>query len=285
MIGVIIMALFASTSHPQTLVSVKHRVDSLLNRVLMKSKSIRTVESAFGEEAIIAAVKSQMPLRGQTIGETKLFYTPFLLVDVKHVSKDRMSTKESSMLWDLLEGELVLSLDSFQTTSGFRDCINSQANSKDFYFLHSLAQEESKSLSIAQLVSICGLRENEVMKEIESLRRRHLVTFRNGVVRLHITIPFFQVEPWTHLSKPFVQKNVPTYSLIPESFSQKSVEKCITHAYGQDVAVLHSEFVWLPIWQISLQNSDSSIQMVFWNAISGNELKGRSSQILAKYAL
>ncbi len=283
-IVVVLATLYISTSHPQALISIKNRIDAFTSRFMMKESTVVTFEMKYNEDEITSFVLKKLPSEKYNIGQTRLLYSPCLLVDVKHIGGSGKSTEESSMVWDLMDGELFISLDTFQATSGFRDCLTSQANLDDFRMLH-LLSEEGGMLTKEKLIRLSGIDDDTASSVIESLRKRHLVTIQHDLVRLHVKNPFFSVEPSTSITKPFVQKTIPTVNMVTESFSRKSIEKLIQHAYGKDVAILDSEFVWIPIWEVDINNPDGSTRRTFWNGLSGKEIVGKSAQALKNHAL
>ncbi len=272
-------AYYITDKYPQSYIHFKQLIGSFSDHLISRESEISTLEVQYEHESISQFALKKIPSEKHTIGDGRLLYYPCLVTTVKHVSPEERQTEESSMVWDLLSGELFLSLSTFKETSGFQDCIKSQTNVDDFRILHLLAKEGG-SLTKETLIRLSGLDDEIASSLIESLRKRHLVTISRDLVRLHVKNPFFTVAPYTAIPEPFVQKIVSRSSLISEKFSKKTIEDLIQNAYGKDIAILDSDYVWLPIWEITIQNPDGSTRKTFWNAISGKEFEGKVIQVL-----
>jgi hypothetical protein len=184
------------------------------------------------------------------------------------------------MLWDLIDGELVLDTNSFDHTQGFADCITSQANADDFRILHMLTKKGA--LSKEELSLELGTDAQVVCDHIENLRKRHLVIVANDVVRVHVESPLLKVEPLTSITRPFVQRKILHKDELRTVYTKSDVERLVKAAFGQDVAIRSSRPIFVPIYEIQVLNPDGSLRRTFWNAISGKELwKHQTPSVIA----
>ena len=71
---------------------------------------------------------------------TVLKYYPYFLLDVKY--PDQSKTREGVLLWGLNNGEMVLNTETWESTHGFRDCLECQAGRSDFKILQALARRQ-----------------------------------------------------------------------------------------------------------------------------------------------
>lgn len=274
-IGAIWGIVLYSSSNPQSTLFFQNWISSLFHQVVPHESEIMTFEMRYDEEAITQLVMKKLPSNKYNIkNENHLLYTPYLIVDVKHLDKKRQSTEESTMIWDLLEGEMVVSFDSFQVTSGFRDCMTSQASLDDFRFLH-LLNEQSGSMTKENLIALSGFDDETASSIIDSLKKRHLITIQNNIVRLHVKNPLFGLPPKTEIKEPFVYRKISTKEMIPEIYSKKTVENMIRSAYGKDIAILDTAYLWIPVWEVDIENPDGSIRKTFWNALTGQSFQGK----------
>ena len=89
-------------------------------------------------EQIVDAHRKELLGGGKkSLQNTTLKYYPYLLLDVKY--PDSSKTREGVLLWGLTDGEMVLNTDTWESTHGFRDCLECQAGRNDFKMLQALA--------------------------------------------------------------------------------------------------------------------------------------------------
>lgn len=269
--------LFPQYQPESLLRSTIHTINS---KISPREIEIDTFEISYPENEIAAKMAKALPTEKHTLNAGKLLYTPCLLLEVKY-NKNGRSTETAEMLWDLLEGEMILSTDHFQETSGFCDCLKSKANIDDFRMLHTLASRGG-AMSQEALIQQSGIDEGRASSIIESLRYRHLITVTTDGIRLHVKNPLFRVDPETKMTRHIVQRKIQSSCTVPETFSESQIESLIQSAYGKDIAILESSFIWIPVWQMDITNPDGSMRRTFWNALSGKEMGVRSSSTLVK---
>ena len=90
------------------------------------NRDIVTLEARYLPEQIIDAHRKELLGNDKkTLQNTTLKYYPYLLLDVKY--PDNSKTREGVLLWGLTDGEMVLNTDTWESTHGFRDCLECQA--------------------------------------------------------------------------------------------------------------------------------------------------------------
>jgi hypothetical protein len=201
--------------------------------------------------------------------EPQLKFYPYLLLDVKYTISDK--TEESVMLWDMCDGEMVLSTKSWEKTHGFGDCILANADRQEFKIIFTLAKRGgacdretlSKSLNI----------ENEVMDIwLDSLRRKKLIVQMGNKYRLHLENPHFKSLPSTLLEERLVTQSCKHAQRVARRFSLGQIEKVSQAAFGKDFAIRYTKDVYLPVHSIVVQNPDGSIHTSLWNALNGKRI-------------
>lgn len=248
----------------------ENQKDYLHNLVLQpqKAESIICFESDFTPEMLQKQLEKKL-LKNErySFADSQYLYLPHLLVDVKY-SPDGRSTQTSKMLWDMQNGELILDTRTFETTSGFQDCLTSKANTEDFRILNLLAQSGG-SISKERLINQLGYDEDLASARIDALRKKQLVTSLNDTVRIHVENSFFSVAPKTNITLPLVTKKSVRGQLVSNCYSSKELLAMISSAFGSDLAVRQSQIVYIPIIQLDIANPDGSIRTTYWNAITG----------------
>jgi hypothetical protein len=248
-----------------------HHVEQLQNVIMSpdRDESIETFETAYLPEDILAKHSDLLPTKQHSFGPVTLFFSPHLLVQGKY-SPDGRSSQLASMLWDLTNGELVLDTNGFDHTQGFSDCLMSQANADDFRILHTLTKKGP--LSKEAVVEELGIDDAIICDRIESLRKRHLVIVANDIVRLHVESPLLKVKPLTAITRPFVNRHSTHGSLISPTYSKGDIETLVKAAFGPDLAIRSSRIIYIPTYEVQINNPDGSLRKTYWNGLSSKEM-------------
>ena len=77
--------------------------------------------------------------KGARFLEPELKFFPYLLMEVKYCDAKNL-TKESLILWDLTDGEMVIDTHTWEKTHGFADCIGSKAQEHELKILNILSR-------------------------------------------------------------------------------------------------------------------------------------------------
>jgi len=202
--------------------------------------------------------------------EPMLKFYPYLLLEVKYTLSDE-KTKESVILWDLTDGEMVLETKRWEKTHGFGDCINANAQRHEFRILSLLARKggviDRTGLSKALHV------DSDILDAwIEGCRRKKLIVQAGNRYRIHLQNPLLAVIPETKIDERLVTKPFKKAIRIPQRFSLAQVEKVTRAAFGNDFSIRKTTDVYLPVHSISVQNPDGSIHTSHWNALNGKRL-------------
>lgn len=197
-------------------------------------------------------------------------FSPYLLMEVKY-SNTNTETGEGIILWDLLDGEMVLNTNHWEKTHGFSDCINANIEKNEFKVINALVQKGGVSDRENLLRSLQI--ENDVLSAwLESCRRKKLVVQAGGQYRLHLQKPRLTVKPETVIDDRLVTKSYKSSERMPKRFSHNQIKRIAESAFGQDFAIRHTLAVYLPIYCITIENPDGSVHSSYWNAINGRQL-------------
>ena len=237
-----------------------------------KEGPILTFEAAYTPEEIMQRHEKEL-LKGHNhaYGKASVKFLPFLLMDVKYSKADK-STQEAQLIWNLENGEMVLDTQTFDTTHGFEDCINAKALDDDFRILHALQRHGGKATKEA-LAAELGMDQAVLFDRLEALRKKHLVAIKLDTVRIHLESPLLQVQPQTRIYHYFVTKNVLAESQIAQRYSKDQIRKIAKAAFGPDFAIRSEHLLFVPIFQINIQNPDGSTLKTYWNAITGKKIE------------
>lgn len=202
------------------------------------------------------------------------FY-PYLYMEVKYTSINNHYTGEGIILWDLIDGEMVINTRNWEKTHGFADCIKAGVIKSDFKIINLIAKKGG-SLDREGISKALHL-ENEVLDSwIDSCRRKKLLVQNGNQYRLHLHSPRLNVVPETHIADRLVTKQLHNTKRIPKRYTPNQIRKIAQAAFGEDFAVRSQMAVYLPVCTITVQNPDGSIHTSYWNAVNGQELPFRS---------
>lgn len=108
---------------------------------ILDFRTTNALETRFDAAQVMEIHQKQLlKEKGSRFLTPELKFFPHLLLEVKY-SDSKGRTKESLMLWDLTEGEMVLDSKTWEKTHGFADCILSHAQLLEFKILQTLAEK------------------------------------------------------------------------------------------------------------------------------------------------
>lgn len=253
---------WASQHHPE----VKQKVEEILDSGYFHTLEIRYTANQIMESQRTKLLKTN---RHKYLEPSLKFY-PYLLMEVKYnISDDK--TSEGVILWDLMDGEMVIETKGWEKTHGFADCIIANVQKNEFKILNTLARKGGSS-DREGLTKVLNV-ENEILDSwLDSCRRKQLIVQSGNRYRLHLQNPRLRIKPETVLDERLVTKSFQNAERLQKRFSIGQVERLSKAAFGNDFAIRKVLDVYLPIHSISVQNPDGSIHTSHWNALNGQQL-------------
>lgn len=209
---------------------------------------------------------------GRSFKEPSLKYYPYLLMDVKYLQTDKKS-KEGVILWSLTDGEMVLNTDTFEKTHGFEDAINANATSTDFKILNTLAKHKGV-MYYDDLQKELKIDSDLLDPWIESVRKKHLIVQKGNQLQLHFEEPKILVSPQTQFKQFLVSKPYTYDQRMSKKYSRGQIERIAKAAFNSsDFTIRQIQEVFLPVYQLEVQNPDGSVMSSYFNAINNQRLK------------
>ncbi len=231
-----------------------------------------TLEARYTPKQLMENHRKDLLADGQhSFQDPAIKYYPYLLLDVKYVQSDK-KTRESKVLWCLTDGEMVLDTENWETTHGFEDAINAEADRNDFKVIQALAKNGG-SLTREQLQNELRLEPEAIAPWIKSALTKHLIVQNDGELQLHFQNPKIQVQPQTKIKQNFVSRSTYQSSRVAKKYSASQVEKMAQAAFGPTFSIRETKEVYLPVYWISVQNPDGTTLTTYWNAISGQRME------------
>jgi hypothetical protein len=231
------------------------------------NQNISTLESKYSSDQIVNAHRQELvDNERKTLQEPIQKYYPYLLLDVKYTEDQK--TREGVVLWGLTNGEIVFNSDTWETTHGFKDCLDCGATKNDFKIIQALARRQG-------LVTIEALQkelnvEREVLDSwIESAKQKHLIVQKGQSLQLHFENPRFLIIPQTRLKQQVVSKPVTNEQKVSKTYTRNQIVNLAQTAFGSDFKIRDEKEIFLPVYRFEVLNPDGSISATEWNAITG----------------
>lgn len=233
---------------------------------------IKTLEVRYTPEKIMELYRKELLSDNErTFQKADLQFHPHVLFNVKYITTDK-KTREGILLWSLVNGEMVIDCQNWETTHGFEDAINAQANRNDFRILNALEKAKGK-LTLEQLQKELQLEENLLVSWLENAKDKHLIVQKGNEIQLHFQNPRLLVSPQTKISQCVVSKPYSHSQKISRRYSPGQIERITQAAFGQDFTIRSQEAIFLPIYSLEILNQDGSVRTVDFNAVTGSPIK------------
>ncbi len=245
---------------------LKSKVEEILN-----TGSFNTLEVRYSAAQIMDAHHRQLlkDNRHKFLEPSMKFY-PYLLMEVKY-SYSNKKTKETLILWDLNDGEMVIETRNWKKTHGFGDCIYANTDLHEFQVINALASKGGSATHEALIKKLHV--ENEVLNAwVESCKNKKLIVQSGSKYRLHLEKPLFQSVPSTKIDERLMTKPHRNTERVSNRFSLSQIEKISRAAFGSDFAIRKTVDLYLPVHCIVVQNPDGSIHTSHWNALNGKQM-------------
>lgn len=249
--------------------SQTNEVKNWKERILqyIDNRDIITLEAQFLPEKIFELHRQELiGNQKRTLSNTTLKYYPYLLLNVKY--PDQQQTREGVLLWGMNDGEMILNTEAWETSHGFRDCLECRANRNDFKILQALARRQG-SISIEDLQKDLHIEREMMSSWINEAKQKHLIIQKNNILQLHFENPKLLVTPQTKIKQPLVTKPIGDGKKISKLFDKNQIISIIKAAFGSDFSIRSEQEIFLPVYSFEILNPDGSIQTSEWNAVTG----------------
>lgn len=245
----------------------------------LQTKELSTFKLRISHEKIMADNKKELLKNSDsTFLEPKIIYYPYLLMDVKYAKEGKKKTAEGMLLWGLVDGEMVIDTKDWKKTHGFEDCLVAKVKEEDFKLLKIVAQHGGQMEKEEILEKFTGDKD-KLQSLIESCENLKLLVEEEGMVRLHFENPKLEIEPHTNLDEWIVTLNQKPAHKMKKKYSHLQITKFATLAFGSDFAIKRTQEVYLPVYEIAVQNSDGTILKSYWNALNGKRVSSYLQEV------
>ena len=237
------------------------------------NKDIVTLESRFSPQQIVEARRLELVGKEKKeIQEPIVQYYPYLLLDVKYTEDHK--PREGALIWGLTNGEIVLNTATWESTHGFKDCLDCDASSQDFKIIQALARRTG-SMTLEDLQKDLKLESDSIGAMVDSAKRKHLIVQNGSTIKLHFENPKFLIQPETRIKQDLVSKPSANTEKMPRTYSRGQIITIAKSAFGNDFKIRSEKEIFLPVYRINITNPDGSVYTTHWNALTGQPfLKG-----------
>lgn len=255
-------AYYLNNTQPE----LKHKAIEMINTGTFHTLEARFTASQIMERERLTLLKDT----DHRYSEPTLRFHPYLLMEVKFINPN-FQTEEGIILWDLIDGEMVLDTRSWEKTHGFADCINAGADRYEYKILTTIA-EQGGSADRQSLMSSLNMETHLIEAWIDRARKKKLVVQHGNLYRVHLHNPKVNVRPSTFIAHPLVTKSSKHSERLGRRYTPSQIKKAAEAAFGSDFAIRTTRDVFLPIYSITVHNPDGSLHTTHWNALNGNQL-------------
>lgn len=230
--------------------------------------TFQTLEVRYTADSIMDAHRKELLKDNDHVFlEPSLKFIPYLLLDVKY-TRNTDKTGEGVILWDLVDGEMLINTSTWEKTHGFTDCISSNATKQEFRIINALASRGG-SWDREGLSKFLNLENHILDTWVDSCRKKSLIVQTGNSYRLHLQNPKLQVIPETKLEHWLVTKPTKHAFRVKRRYRSAQIELIAKAAFGGDFAIRKTSEIFLPVYSIVVQNPDGSQMTSYWNALNG----------------
>lgn len=232
---------------------------------------IATLEARFTPEQIMLAHRQELLGTGKrSFLDSTTTYYPYLLMDVKYTEDQK--PREGTVLWGYHNGEIVLQTETWDTTHGFKDCLECRANRNDFKIIQALARRGG-AITVEELQKELKAEPDQLAAWIKEAKDKHLIVQRGQAIQLHFENPRFLVIPQTRVRQQIVTKPITGDQRAAKVYSRSQILTLAQAAFGSDFKIRHEQDIFLPVVKLQVANPDGSILTSEWNALTGMPFK------------
>lgn len=243
--------------------------DSLFQYV--ENGDIVTLESRYTPEQLMDSHKQELIGNSQkSYREPIIKYYPYLLMEVKYTENKK--SRAGLLLWGMADGEIVLNTDTWETTDGFKDCLECKAGRSDFLIVHALTKQGG-SATVETLQKELNLEHDSLDSWLATALQKHLIVKKGNLVQLHFEHPKIISVPQTRIQQNLVSKPSLYAQRVAKNYGKSQITEIARTAFGSDFSIRSEKEVYLPVYRLEVQNPDGSIYATEWNALTGRKIK------------
>lgn len=234
-------------------------------------RTTNALQMQYGYEELIHIHQATLiKERGTRFLDPELTFYPHLLLEVKYNENNK--TKEGHILWDLIDGEMILDTKDWTKTHGFADCILANTQPHEYQILQALLANggQADSTTLANNLQL-ELPIFEIITR-SCLKKNLIIPCSAKTFRIHLEKPQLPSLPSTKFHEQLIIKSHKRVQRAKGHFSPSKIEKIARVAFGENFSIRISTEIYLPVYRISVQNPSGAVQTALFNALTGKPL-------------
>lgn len=234
-----------------------------------------TLEARFTPDEIMKNNRSSLIVDdGDSFREAKLKYHPYLIIDAQYTTPSGKK-KEGTLLWSMIDGEMVLNTDTWDKSHGFQEALLANASQNEFKIITTLAKNGGK-MGIVEVEKELNIDNSTLTPLVASAQSKHLMKQQGDILSLHFQDANIPEVPKTKINHWLETKLYNHTQRLPKRFSFTQIERLAKGAYGDDFTIRSIDEIAVPVYSIEVVGSDGSLHTSFWNGVSGKQINPRS---------
>lgn len=238
-------------------------------RKLAGCERIRVFERKFSPEQVL----SFFPEHIEDKVSAELIFIPHVLMQVRFsqedIAKKTVASQEGEILWNLSNGEVVLSTATWSYSKGFRECLLLKADKQDVYVIQALANlgGVASQEALAQALSTKNVRADKVIKSCH--KKKLIFTSKNKIGSHFQQLQLVKGCTTNIQSAPVWLRKPKGSKILTPCFTEDCVCKLAGMVFGDNFLILNKITVFVPIYKVSIETSDGSTRVEYIHAVTG----------------
>lgn len=242
-------------------------------RKLSGFEKLRVFERKYSSEQVLAMFPEASD------ASIELMLVPHILMHVRYPGDESTVKKgaqpvsqEGTILWNLVEGEIVLNTSSWTCSKGLRECLLLKAKTQDIQVMQTLASlgGSASKETLSHALSLKNIPADKVIKECF---RKKLIFLKDNHVTSHLPqINLIRGCTTVLQTQPVWLQKPKDASICTPHYSSEQVQKLTKRIFGSNFIILESSSVYIPMYKVSMKSSDSSVRLEYVHAITGKKL-------------
>lgn len=234
----------------------------------MPYKEITLFEPRFTSEQVMQSQGGQNLFQeSEDLSQAQVELFPYLLMEVKYLRGDK--SLESTVLWSLNQGEILLDTTQWEMTHGYYDCLIHGAGQDEMTIINALANKGG-TLDRESLLRMVHRDGDEVDDWIHRCIKKQLIVQIGNIYKLHLQNPKLALEPKTKINVPLRKKRLAFNKVITPKYRPQAIVALAHASFGSGFSIRRQQLVYLPVYSILAKFSDASTATTKWNAHTGH---------------
>lgn len=221
------------------------------------------------EEVIQSEEGQELFDESEDMSDASVEMYPYLLMEVKYLRGEK--SLESTILWSLKRGEMLLDTTTWDMTHGYFDCLIHNARGEEMAVVNALVHKGG-TLDRESLLKAIHRDGEQVDNWIHSCIKKQLIVQIGNIYKLHLQNPKLAQEPRTKINTTLKKRNLAFKKVVTPKYSPRQIINLAHDTFGSGFSIRRKQLVYLPVYSILVNYSDGSSATSKWNAHTGRLL-------------